>query len=36
MRTLTPTTVLLFLVSIAAFLGKAKYGYSFEGFFGGK
>lgn len=36
MRKLTPITVLLFLVSTAAFLGKAKYGYSLEGFFGGK
>lgn len=36
MRKLTPTSVLLFLVATAAFLGKAKYGFSLDGFFGGK
>jgi hypothetical protein len=33
MRKLSPLSVLTFLVTVAAFYGKAKYGY---GFFGGK
>jgi hypothetical protein len=33
MRKLSPMSVLMFLVTVAAFYGKAKYGY---GFFGGK
>ena len=35
-KQLTPMSALVLLVTTAAFLAKVKYGFSTEGFFGGK